>query len=158
MPGALLTGGRRRQRFVLKNPDGSWPATFTVLNDRNGGDTGPEVFKNEAGVLPGDPNPAFGTAIEQVGGEVPSRVTLDQNYPNPFNPTTAFEYSIDGTMDVSVRVYDILGRVVATLVDGVQQAATYRVTFDGADLASGTYMYRLQTPGKVVTRQMILIK
>jgi hypothetical protein len=148
--------GRRRQRFVWPNPDGSWPAAFTVVNDRATGDMGVEVYQ-EAGNLPGDANPALSVAVEQLD-ELPAQVNLGRNYPNPFNPSTTFEYALDRTMDVRVRVYDVLGRVVATLVDGVQQAATYRVTFDASRLASGTYLYRLETPSRVITRQMILVK
>jgi len=156
-PGGGTEGtGRRRQRFIWMNPDGSWPATFTVVNDRATGDMGPEQFQ-DSGNLPGDDNPALSVAVEPTS-ELPSQVTLGRNYPNPFNPSTTFEYAIDRTMDVRVRVYDVLGRVVATLVDGVQQAATYRVTFDASHLASGIYLYRLETPNRVLTNQMILVK
>ncbi len=141
--------GRRRTRFIVPNDDGTWPSDW-IFPD--------EVFEPEQTQLPFEPNPALVTGIETVEGETPTQITLEQNFPNPFNPSTTFEYSLDRRLDVKVRVYDVLGRVVATLVDGVQPAATYRVTFDAGDLASGLYIYRLETPNQVITRRMVLIK
>lgn len=146
--GGGTSGGRRRQRFVPQNPDGSWPDTYQVPT---------ESYQAE-GDLPGSPNPAVVTSVEPVNSEVPQQVNLSQNFPNPFNPTTSFEYSITNTADVKVQVFDVLGRVVATLVDGVQQPANYRVSFDASQLASGTYIYRLQTPTQTLTRTMVLLK
>lgn len=141
--------GRRRTRFVVPNSDGSWPTAWAFPQ---------ETFEPEQTALPFEENPALATGIETVEGEVPTRISLSQNFPNPFNPSTTFEYTLDRTMEVKVRVYDVLGRVVATLVDGVQPAATYRVTFDAGDLASGLYLYRLETPNQVITRRMVLLK
>ncbi len=141
--------GRRRTRFIVPNDDGTWPGDW-VFPD--------EVFEPEQTQLPFEQNPAVVTGIETVEGETPTQIRLEQNFPNPFNPSTTFEYSLDRRLDVKVRVYDVLGRVVATLVDGVQPAATYRVTFDAGDLASGLYIYRLETPNQVITRRMVLIK
>jgi hypothetical protein len=107
--------------------------------------------------LPYDTNPVA-TGIEVVSYEVPEHITLGANYPNPFNPTTTFSYSIDRLQQVTIRVYDVLGRVVATLVDGVQPAATYEMTFDASNLSSGVYFYRLETQNKVLSKQMMLIK
>ncbi|MFT4603432.1 MAG: hypothetical protein ACI9W4_000146 [Rhodothermales bacterium] len=141
--------GRRRERFIVPNPDGSWPATYEI---------DVETFQPE-GSLPFDANPAAsGTNIEPLDGEVPQKVALSQNFPNPFNPSTSFEYSLTRTADVKVRVYDVLGRVVATLVDGVQPAASYRLSFNASQLASGTYIYRLDTAGHSLTRTMVLLK
>ncbi|MFW5973634.1 MAG: T9SS type A sorting domain-containing protein, partial [Bacteroidota bacterium] len=89
---------------------------------------------------------------------LPTGITLDQNYPNPFNPSTTFEYTLDKAQHVSVKVFDMLGREVATLVDEVQSVNTYRVTFDASHLASGTYLYQLQTGNQVITRSMTLLK
>jgi hypothetical protein len=141
--------GRRRTRFIVPNDDGTWPGDW-VFPD--------EVYEPGDVALPFEQNPAVITGIETVEGETPTQITLEQNFPNPFNPSTTFEYSLDRRLDVKVRVYDVLGRVVATLVDGVQPAATYRVTFDAGDLASGLYIYRLETPNQVITRRMVLIK
>lgn len=96
-------------------------------------------------------------SVESLG-QLPDRIALEQNYPNPFNPNTTFEYTIDGQQHVTISVFDLLGREVATVVDEVQGADTYRVTFDAANLASGMYLYQLRTGGQVITRTMTLLK
>jgi PKD repeat protein len=83
---------------------------------------------------------------------------LSQNYPNPFNPSTRISYSIPKTGYVSLKVYDILGREVATLVNGYQQANQYSVNFDASKLASGIYLYKLKAGDFVQTKKMILMK
>jgi hypothetical protein len=100
------------------------------------------------------------TDIEQ-DAEIASDFKLEQNYPNPFNPSTVVGFSISGThagTPVQLRVFDILGREVAVLVDGWMPAGFHQVTFDASGLASGIYMYRLQSGGQSITRRMILIK
>ncbi len=88
----------------------------------------------------------------------PSGYSLSQNYPNPFNPSTHFNFSIPKNEKVSLKFYDILGNEVATYVDGILDAGTYSVEFDGSNLASGIYFYRLSTSGYTETKRMNLIK
>jgi hypothetical protein len=83
---------------------------------------------------------------------------LEQNFPNPFNPTTEIGYRIPVTGFVTLEVYDLLGREVATLVNAQMEAGIYTVMFDGAGLASGTYLYRLEVNGFVLTRRLMLVK
>ncbi len=83
---------------------------------------------------------------------------LAQNYPNPFNPTTTIRYQIPTAETVSLKVYDVLGKEVATLVNGRQEAGSYTVPFNAARLASGVYFYRLQAGGFVETKKMLLVK
>ena len=90
--------------------------------------------------------------------DVPSDFTLYQNYPNPFNPTTQIKYSVPQTRHVSLKVYNNLGQVVATLFDGAQQAGNYSATFNGAKLAGGVYFYRLQSENVTITKKLVLIK
>ena len=90
--------------------------------------------------------------------EIPTTFALEQNYPNPFNPTTTIEYALDTTARVTLTVYDVLGRKVRTVVDDMQSAARYSITFDANGLASGTYLYVLATDQKRVVRTMLLIK
>jgi hypothetical protein len=97
------------------------------------------------------------TAIEQDNIR-PQKFALEQNYPNPFNPTTTINYSIPHNVKVRLTIYDVLGRRVAMLVDRVQNAGTYHITFDARQFSSGMYFYRLETPDKVITRKMLLIK
>ncbi len=89
---------------------------------------------------------------------VPSDFTLYQNYPNPFNPITQIKYSVPQTGNISLKVYNNLGQVVATLFDGAQQAGNYVAVFDGTKLAGGVYFYRLQSENVSVTKKLVLIK
>lgn len=93
-----------------------------------------------------------------IPGDVPSGFILLQNYPNPFNPSTAIQYVLPRSGFVSLKVYDVLGNDVATLVDGRQSAGTYSVVFNGSRFASGVYFYRLTAPGVNIVRKMLLEK
>ncbi|MFN1835585.1 M12 family metallo-peptidase [Balneola sp. MJW-20] len=95
---------------------------------------------------------------ESGSGDLPDEITLAQNFPNPFNPTTQISYSINEPQRVSIDVFDIQGRKVATLFDGFRNSGRYTATFDASGLASGVYIYRLMTPANVITRRMVLIK
>ncbi len=85
-------------------------------------------------------------------------VLLNQNSPNPFNPVTRISFSLPTTQMVQVKVYDILGRDVSTLVEGVLKAGMHSVIFEGSNLASGVYFYRLTTGGFSTARKMLLLK
>jgi len=98
------------------------------------------------------------TAVEQEGSSLPSEFRLDQNYPNPFNPTTTIEFSIVKEGKTSLKVYDILGKEVATLVDEELTAGTYNAKFDAGNLSSGIYVYVLKTPNYTASKKMILLK
>ena len=80
------------------------------------------------------------------------------NYPNPFNPETTISYALPQGSKVRLAVYDLLGHEVAVLVDGSQPAGQHTVRFDGGDLPSGSYVYRLQVGEEVVARTMTLVK
>lgn len=84
--------------------------------------------------------------------------SLSQNFPNPFNPTTTINYSIKSAGDVSLKVYDILGTEVASLVNEVKEAGNYSVTFNAANLPSGMYVYILSTGNFIDTKKLILLK
>ena len=86
------------------------------------------------------------------------RSSLEQNYPNPFNPTTSIAFSLPESAQVSLAVYDVLGRRVATLVNGRLQAGQHSVQFEASSLPSGMYLYRLTTPTGSMTQKMILLK
>ena len=88
----------------------------------------------------------------------PNSYNLAQNYPNPFNPTTTVQYSIPQRSDVILKVYDVLGNEVVTLVNEEKPAGVYTINFDASQLASGIYLYRLQAGNFVETKKMILIK
>ena len=98
----------------------------------------------------------------EIGIGVPTRYDLSQNYPNPFNPTTKINYDLPRDGKVSIKLFDISGREVVTLVNNVQTAGYYTITFDGSNLSSGTYFYRIsaESDGQnfVTSKKMILIK
>ncbi len=99
------------------------------------------------------------TGVEDVPMPVlPTTFALAQNYPNPFNPSTTVTFDVPTRSVVRVAVYDLLGRVVATLADGMREPGTYRVVWDAQDAPGGVYFVRMTTPNEVSTRKMLLIK
>ncbi len=97
------------------------------------------------------------TVVERDGA-IPNEFTLNQNYPNPFNPSTTIRFGVAESGPVSLRAYDLLGREVAVLVDGLLTPGYYSARLDGHNLSSGIYFYRLAASGFVETRKMQLIK
>ncbi len=104
----------------------------------------------------------YGIAGVQPVPLLPTTYGLLQNYPNPFNPSTKITYDLPGKEHVSVRVYNVLGELVATLVDEVQEAGSAKsrppLLFDGSNLPSGVYFYRIITPSFVSTKKMMLLR
>jgi len=99
------------------------------------------------------------TDIESVGGGVPTSYSISQNYPNPFNPSTVINFSLPKQSNVLVKIYDITGKEVETLVNEELPAGRYKVTFNNASkLASGIYIYRIISNDFVETKKMILMK
>ncbi len=90
--------------------------------------------------------------------ELPNTFALDQNYPNPFNPTTSIRFTLPATQNVNLTVFDMLGRRVATLVNGPLTAGQHQITFQASALPSGMYLYRLSTPNGSISQKMILLK
>ena len=89
---------------------------------------------------------------------LPNNFTLSQNYPNPFNPTTVISYQLSAVGNVTLKVYDVLGREVATLVNQKEAAGNYSVAFDGSKLASGVYFYRLVAGSYIAVKKLALLK
>jgi hypothetical protein len=100
------------------------------------------------------------TSVEPVGASdvLPQGFALEQNYPNPFNPATRIRFSVPQSQFVRLEVYSVLGQKVATLVENVVPAGSFEVNFDGRHLASGMYIYRLETPGYSRAAKMMLVK
>lgn len=96
--------------------------------------------------------------IEKISNIVPERFALYQNYPNPFNPSTTIKFDIPASDFVKVRIYDIIGREIATLVNGLLVPGSYKLNFDGDGLASGVYFYKVETSKFLDIKKMILIK
>jgi photosystem II stability/assembly factor-like uncharacterized protein len=101
------------------------------------------------------------TSVNTFSNEMPSMLKLEQNYPNPFNPNTIISYTIPdvGTRHaVSLHVYDLLGREVATLVNEYKSAGSYRVQWNASNIPSGVYFYRLQAGSRSETKKLLLLK
>ncbi|MCE1163895.1 MAG: T9SS type A sorting domain-containing protein [Bacteroidetes bacterium] len=99
------------------------------------------------------------TGIRQnLGAGIPDAYSLKQNYPNPFNPTTSIDFDIKKAGMVSLKIYDILGKELSTLVSQRLEPGKYSYTMNAASLSSGTYFYRLEVNGYVETKKMSLIK
>jgi hypothetical protein len=102
--------------------------------------------------------PIMITDVEQVGNGVPEVYSLSQNYPNPFNPSTTIDFAIPEASRVILKIYDVLGREVATLLNSEKPAGNYQVNFDASDLASGLYVYTINAGSFTSTKKMMLMK
>jgi sugar lactone lactonase YvrE len=97
-------------------------------------------------------------SVEDENNFVADDFSLEQNYPNPFNPSTSIKYRVSSISNVSLKVYDVLGNEVSTLVNEEKQAGSYEVKFEAAGLSSGIYFYKLQAGSLVETKKMILLR
>lgn len=151
--GTPITNGQTGFKGVpVTNPHTWDPATdyFYILD--NAADV-PTIVKTNAGV--GKINV---TAIEDLKTNYPTRFELSQNYPNPFNPTTTIKYQITEKCRVTLKIFDLLGREIATLVNQDQASGIYHALFNASNLPSGVYFYRLTTGSEVTTKRMLLLK
>lgn len=95
---------------------------------------------------------------DEIVNVIPNSYKLEQNYPNPFNPTTTISYSIPKDGLVNIRVYDITGREIRTLVNEIKVTGNYSIVFNGSNLSSGVYFYKIEAGDFVQTKRMVLIK
>jgi hypothetical protein len=129
---------------------------FMVEDDRSMGVHNPRfVF----GILKASIEALGGVvAVDYAKDNMPEDFVLSQNYPNPFNPTTTIQYQIPEGSNVKVVIYDALGKQVAVLVNGYQNAGTYTTNFNASNLASGIYFYRMEAGSFVKVNKMLLLK
>ncbi|MGA9408534.1 MAG: aryl-sulfate sulfotransferase, partial [Bacteroidota bacterium] len=99
-----------------------------------------------------------GVVVKGGSASTPGVITLNENYPNPFNPSTTIRYTLPLSGKVAMHVYNILGQSVATLVEGNQSAGTHAVLFNGSDLPSGVYLYRIESGSFSAVKKMVLLK
>ena len=97
-------------------------------------------------------------STEDESAELPGMFALHQNYPNPFNPSTTIEFSVPTEARVELTVFDVAGRVVASLIDKVYAAGEHRIEWDARNMASGVYFYRMKAGDVLQTKRMKLIK
>jgi len=98
------------------------------------------------------------TSVQVEEENIPETFVLKQNYPNPFNPTTTIEYSLPNPSFTTLKIYDILGREIQTLVQERQTAGPHSVVFEARDLPSNIYFYKLEGDGFYEIRKMVLVR
>ncbi len=155
--GPVMSYGEHVTDNFLRLTDAQWSTSYALygssrpsfvnlyIADSTGGPRGAGVSLL-TGISTGDPV------------SIPRVAILYQNYPNPFNPSTLIRYAIPGRSDVTLSVYNTLGQRVASLVHETQDQGYYQVSFEGGNLSSGVYFYRLQAGSSVTTKRMIFLK
>src|ERR1041385_2859414 len=147
--GGVFTG-RDHTRDVVFGAQDFTQLTFDVDSNYSGGTTRIDGYRYES---------TTGTVgVEQVSNTIPEEFILNQNYPNPFNPSTVISFAIPQAGHVSLKVYDLLGREVAELVDRQMQPGTYQIQFDASALSSGLYYYRIVSGNLSKTLKMMIVK
>jgi hypothetical protein len=102
---------------------------------------------------------AVAIGINNNGSNIPDNYELEQNFPNPFNPKSVIKYSIPKSSIVTVKIYDMQGKEIAVLLNNEYKTpGRYAIEFDGVNLASGVYIYRLEAGDFVSTKKMVLVK
>jgi hypothetical protein len=157
----FLLGGLTTQtvyrEFVIPHTfvNSSVPDTGMIIITIAGGGT---TFHDGSAYIVDDLSYGPATDVKENGTAIPSAFALEQNFPNPFNPTTKIQFSIPSAQFVTLKVYNVIGQEVATLANEQLEAGNYRAEFDAASLPSGTYIYRLSTPGFSSVKKMSLVK
>lgn len=160
MPGGAIYEALRIRETTTVSGSTSVQYSFLATNGANVTVSATDPNPPTSGTINADWydwNTPFTSAVEQISG-LPKDFTLSQNYPNPFNPSTKIDYSIPEASFVQLKVYDILGNEVVTLVDEEQSAGSYRADFSGVDLASGLYIAKLQAGNYFKIIKMSLLK
>jgi hypothetical protein len=152
-----LANGAYDSTFTWNVPDIEEPSCRIKIIVKDGGDN-EDVDTSDANFEIGE-----GTGVAFVDHRAPMDVSLEQNRPNPFNPVTEILFGIPRPMNVSLRVYSVEGRLIQTLAEGVFEAGYHSAAWFGEDrsgveVSSGIYFYRLETPEKVLTRKMLMLK
>lgn len=161
----LLTGGQSDSSSGINLRWTGW-RTFFMESSSSGYQIRGAMGEFLSGVSSGSSNTILVGTINGLGiltgsledMEVPKSMALYQNFPNPFNPVTTIRYSISYPVSVKLKIYDILGNEIRTLVNEYQQSGNYSVQFHGAALSSGIYIYRLEAGKFISVKKLTLLK
>lgn len=149
----VVTTGTDRFPQILGNAEEDWDDVHHYTWTGTGAPTVATAFYQIHALI---------STTEAVGDngavEIPASWSLSQNYPNPFNPTTEIQYAVPRSEHMTLKVFNVVGQEVATLVDGTVNAGMYTVTFDSHGLSSGVYIYRLEADGFTQSHKMLLLK
>lgn len=157
----LFAGSSSYGVFLSTNNGISWVAFNTGLTSYgvNGlAVSGAYLFAGTSGGVWRRPLSDITTLVGKPSTVLPTQFDLAQNYPNPFNPTTMINYQLPKNSFVTLKVYDVLGRGVATLVNEKENAGSYSVKFDGSTFASGVYLYRLEAGSFISVKKLMVLK
>ncbi len=172
--GAVVYASRNGEivGYTLTGPDGNFaltglaPGQYSVFVDKAGYNESVAATVNAAYNINGSPMP--GTVNFTIDGTLgvietktdiqPVTYVLEQNYPNPFNPSTTISFSLPNSGNISLKVYNVVGQEVATLLNGYKTVGQYNVTFNASNLSSGVYFYRLDAGSYTVAKKMLLVK
>lgn len=148
---------------ILKTTNGgmNWVPQISTLTQSLGGIT---FIDTSTGTAVGDNGKIIRTTnggvtlVRPVSTEIPGQFSLEQNYPNPFNPATKIRFQIPDFAFVNLKIYDVIGRPVAVITDENLRPGSYEVDFDGSNLPSGVYVYKIAAGSFTASKKMILIK
>ena len=148
------------------NDKAPWPieadgmgSTLSLTNPGFDNSDGANWAASNGHGTPGEANSDVSVSIEdELINDLPSSISLEQNYPNPFNPVTTIKYTLDKPGKVSIKIYDITGRLVSELVNESKASGNYEVSWDAASVSSGVYFYRLEALGETLSKSLTLIK
>jgi hypothetical protein len=143
----------------MNNIDGSWKSIGlpSVYVTGFAADNGTLYTSTQFNTVWKRPIAEIITGIQDAK-QIPVEFALSQNYPNPFNPTTTINYSVSKSNSVTLKVYNVMGKEVETLVNEQKAPGNYEVRFDASKLASGIYFYQLKSGSLVSTKKLVLLK
>lgn len=148
------------------NDKAPWPleadglgSTISLTNPGFDNSNGSNWAASSGHGTPGEENSDVSVSNEdELINDLPNSISLEQNYPNPFNPVTTINYSLDKPGKVSIKVYDVTGRLVSELVNENKSAGNYSIPWDATSVSSGVYFYRLEALGETLSKSLTLIK
>lgn len=156
IPNDNSNGVKRVEQFSITDgtsinfntdPDGSWPSGANTVNPAGGSANPVKLTIVDAPLM-----------LNQISSSVPEKFTLSQNYPNPFNPVTKIRFSLPQTSSVTMKLYDVTGRLVMEMINGRYSAGTYEYQLDGSAISSGIYFYELKTDKFSEVKKLSLVK